>query len=62
MPQLDLAPWFYILIVSWLLLATILPTKLLAHVFTKTPVDSSTAQPKTNNWQWPWFPASSTNS
>nr|YP_010350520.1 ATP synthase F0 subunit 8 [Synagrops philippinensis]UOK10013.1 ATP synthase F0 subunit 8 [Synagrops philippinensis]UVN21645.1 ATP synthase F0 subunit 8 [Synagrops philippinensis] len=54
MPQLDLAPWCFIFIVSWLLLATILPAKMTAHVFPNPPTDNFTSQPKANNWNWSW--------
>nr|YP_009110307.1 ATP synthase F0 subunit 8 [Choerodon schoenleinii]AIX11439.1 ATP synthase subunit 8 [Choerodon schoenleinii]AWW89568.1 ATP synthase F0 subunit 8 [Choerodon schoenleinii] len=54
MPQLNPAPWFAILVFTWLVFLTILPRKVLAHSFTNEPTAQSTEKPKTEPWNWPW--------
>nr|BAK42424.1 ATPase subunit 8 [Helogenes marmoratus] len=54
MPQLIPAPWFAILLFSWLILATTPPSKIMHHTFPNvlTPPTAKTLnQP---NWSWPW--------
>uniref|UniRef100_I2CM72 ATP synthase complex subunit 8 n=2 Tax=Triportheus TaxID=42553 RepID=I2CM72_9TELE len=55
MPQLNPAPWFAILIFSWLVFLTIIPSKVLKHTFNNEPKALSTAKPKTEPWNWPWY-------
>nr|WNH37002.1 ATP synthase F0 subunit 8 [Erotelis smaragdus] len=54
MPQLNPAPWLMILLFSWLIFLTILPTKIMAHTFPNEPALQSTQVPKTEPWFWPW--------
>nr|AEL33263.1 ATPase8 [Semaprochilodus kneri]AEL33266.1 ATPase8 [Semaprochilodus insignis] len=54
MPQLNPAPWFAILVFSWLVFLTIIPSKVLKHTFTNEPTALSTEKPKTDPWNWPW--------
>nr|ABB30146.1 ATPase 8 [Mogurnda thermophila]AHA42987.1 ATP synthase F0 subunit 8 [Mogurnda thermophila] len=54
MPQLNPAPWFAILVFSWLVFLTILPPKVLTHTFPNEPMPQSTKTPKTEPWTWPW--------
>uniref|UniRef100_UPI0030032A9E ATP synthase F0 subunit 8 n=1 Tax=Coptodon camerunensis TaxID=1628151 RepID=UPI0030032A9E len=54
MPQLNPAPWFAILIFSWLVFLTVIPPKVLAHTFPYDPALQSTEKPKTDPWTWPW--------
>nr|AEL32707.1 ATPase8 [Prochilodus lineatus]AEL32715.1 ATPase8 [Prochilodus lineatus] len=54
MPQLNPAPWFAILVFSWLVFLTIIPSKVLKHPFTNEPTALSTEKPKTEPWNWPW--------
>nr|YP_009685586.1 ATP synthase F0 subunit 8 [Scriptaphyosemion bertholdi]QDT76382.1 ATP synthase F0 subunit 8 [Scriptaphyosemion bertholdi] len=54
MPQLDPAPWFYILVISWLVFITFIPSKVLAHQVHNDPNAQSTEKPMTNPWNWPW--------
>nr|AAP75223.1 ATP synthase 8 [Chromis chrysura]AAP75225.1 ATP synthase 8 [Chromis chrysura]QUJ18247.1 ATP synthase protein 8 [Chromis chrysura] len=54
MPQLYPAPWFTILMFSWLVFLTILPPKILAHIFPNEPTPQSTEKPQTDPWYWPW--------
>nr|WNH24295.1 ATP synthase F0 subunit 8 [Ogilbia cayorum] len=55
MPQLNPAPWFTILIFSWLIFLTLIPPKMLAHTFTNMPAPQSTKEHKTEPWNWPWY-------
>nr|YP_010956709.1 ATP synthase F0 subunit 8 [Xenoconger fryeri]WMY89802.1 ATP synthase F0 subunit 8 [Xenoconger fryeri] len=61
MPQLNPAPWFMILLFSWLIFLAIIPTKVMAHTFNNEPNLQATKKPKTAPWDWPWQ-TSSTNS
>nr|WNH18985.1 ATP synthase F0 subunit 8 [Hemiramphus balao] len=54
MPQLNPAPWFTILILSWLIFLTIIPPKVLAHSFPNEPTPQSAKLPETKSWTWPW--------
>nr|YP_010956319.1 ATP synthase F0 subunit 8 [Astronesthes nigroides]WMY89412.1 ATP synthase F0 subunit 8 [Astronesthes nigroides] len=53
MPQLNPAPWFAILVFSWLIFLTVIPPKVLAHTFPNEPT-IDTEQTKTESWNWPW--------
>nr|YP_010390218.1 ATP synthase F0 subunit 8 [Upeneus japonicus]UPV69474.1 ATP synthase F0 subunit 8 [Upeneus japonicus]BAO84658.1 ATPase subunit 8 [Upeneus japonicus] len=52
MPQLDPAPWFNIFALSWAILLTIMPPKVLAHTFPGEPTAQSAEAPKTTPWNW----------
>uniref|UniRef100_UPI0030FE9CC6 ATP synthase F0 subunit 8 n=1 Tax=Astroscopus sexspinosus TaxID=3127373 RepID=UPI0030FE9CC6 len=54
MPQLNPTPWFATLLFSWFVLLTIIPPKVLTHVFPNklTPGDKKTTQ--VHNWNWTW--------
>nr|WNH21768.1 ATP synthase F0 subunit 8 [Gillellus greyae] len=54
MPQLNPAPWFAILVFSWLIFLTIIPPKVLAHQFPNEPASMASEKPKTEAWNWPW--------
>nr|BBH37023.1 ATPase subunit 8 [Valenciennea longipinnis]BBH37036.1 ATPase subunit 8 [Valenciennea longipinnis] len=54
MPQLNPAPWFAILVFSWLVFLTIVVPKTLSHTFPNEPAPKSTQVPKTEPWNWPW--------
>nr|YP_003457113.1 ATP synthase F0 subunit 8 [Lophiodes caulinaris]BAI76959.1 ATPase subunit 8 [Lophiodes caulinaris] len=54
MPQLDPAPWLLILVFSWLVFLTILPSKVMAHIFPNGLTLQSMKKTKTNPWIWPW--------
>nr|NP_443298.1 ATP synthase F0 subunit 8 [Lampris guttatus]WNH24398.1 ATP synthase F0 subunit 8 [Lampris guttatus]BAB70096.1 ATPase subunit 8 [Lampris guttatus] len=54
MPQLDPAPWFYILAYSWLVFLTILPAKTTTHIFPNNPAPEDPKKPTTQPWAWPW--------
>nr|YP_010956735.1 ATP synthase F0 subunit 8 [Ctenogobius saepepallens]WMY89841.1 ATP synthase F0 subunit 8 [Ctenogobius saepepallens]WNH22977.1 ATP synthase F0 subunit 8 [Ctenogobius boleosoma] len=54
MPQLNPAPWFAILVFSWLVFLTIVVPKVLNHTFPNDPTPQSTQIAKTDPWTWPW--------
>nr|YP_003345402.1 ATP synthase F0 subunit 8 [Ariosoma shiroanago]BAI53410.1 ATPase subunit 8 [Ariosoma shiroanago] len=54
MPQLNPAPWFVIMVFSWIVFLTILPTKVLAHHFINNPNPKTTKKPKKEPWNWTW--------
>nr|AMO26102.1 ATP synthase F0 subunit 8 [Acanthurus nigrofuscus]WCJ44971.1 ATP synthase F0 subunit 8 [Acanthurus nigrofuscus] len=54
MPQLNPAPWFAILVFSWLVFLTVLPPKVLAHSSPNEPVAQSMEKLKTEPWTWSW--------
>nr|NP_443246.1 ATP synthase F0 subunit 8 [Harpadon microchir]BAB70031.1 ATPase subunit 8 [Harpadon microchir] len=54
MPQLNPAPWFAILVFSWLVFLVILPSKVLNHIFPNDPTTKSTEKTKPEPWNWPW--------
>nr|YP_010154907.1 ATP synthase F0 subunit 8 [Glossogobius aureus]QQX28250.1 ATP synthase F0 subunit 8 [Glossogobius aureus] len=54
MPQLNPAPWFPILILSWLVFLILVKPKVLSHTFPNEPAAQSSQAPKTEPWTWPW--------
>nr|QUJ18186.1 ATP synthase protein 8 [Diplectrum formosum] len=54
MPQLNPAPWFAILVFTWLVFLTVVPPKVMNHTFPNEPSPQSTQMPKTESWTWPW--------
>nr|UDN38887.1 ATP synthase F0 subunit 8 [Traccatichthys pulcher] len=54
MPQLNPAPWFAILVFSWLVFLTIIPTKVMSHITPNEPTILDSEKHKTESWDWPW--------
>ncbi|YP_004300501.1 ATP synthase F0 subunit 8 (mitochondrion) [Osmerus mordax] len=54
MPQLNPAPWFAILVFSWLVFLTCYPPKVLGHVFSNEPTVQSAEKANPESWNWPW--------
>nr|BAK41983.1 ATPase subunit 8 [Gymnorhamphichthys sp. NM-2010] len=54
MPQLNPSPWFAILLFSWLILLTIIPSKVMNHTFPNELSALTTEKPQINHWTWPW--------
>nr|ABO38940.1 ATPase subunit 8 [Ariopsis seemanni]ABO38942.1 ATPase subunit 8 [Ariopsis seemanni]ABO38944.1 ATPase subunit 8 [Ariopsis sp. RB-2009]ABO38946.1 ATPase subunit 8 [Ariopsis sp. RB-2009]ACN11629.1 ATP synthase subunit 8 [Ariopsis sp. RB-2009] len=54
MPQLNPAPWFAILVFSWLIFLTVIPPKILNHTFTNDIPTLSPENLKSDTWNWPW--------
>nr|NP_795824.1 ATP synthase F0 subunit 8 [Retropinna retropinna]BAC58229.1 ATPase subunits 8 [Retropinna retropinna] len=55
MPQLNPAPWFAILVFSWVIFLTVIPPKVLGHIFTHEPTVSSSEETNPVSWTWPWL-------
>nr|WRM53584.1 ATP synthase F0 subunit 8 [Rubricatochromis lifalili] len=55
MPQLNLSPWFTIMIFSWLLFSAAIPPKLIAHAFPDHPAFQLPGGAEPLHWAWPWF-------
>nr|ALD51162.1 ATP synthase F0 subunit 8 [Sander canadensis]ALD51175.1 ATP synthase F0 subunit 8 [Sander canadensis]QBY36370.1 ATP synthase F0 subunit 8 [Sander canadensis] len=54
MPQLNPAPWFAILVFTWLVFLTIIPTKVMAHTYPNEPTTQSTEKSRKEPWTWSW--------
>nr|YP_009058350.1 ATP synthase F0 subunit 8 [Percilia irwini]QHD18588.1 ATPase subunit 8 [Percilia gillissi]QHD18601.1 ATPase subunit 8 [Percilia irwini]BAP40353.1 ATPase subunit 8 [Percilia irwini]BBU25804.1 ATPase subunit 8 [Percilia irwini] len=54
MPQLNPAPWFMILILTWIILLVMMTPKVLAHLSPNNPSPSATEKAKTEPWHWTW--------
>nr|UMB50732.1 ATP synthase F0 subunit 8 [Schilbe cf. yangambianus FDBS-2022] len=54
MPQLSPSPWFAILMFSWLIFLTVLPTKVMNHTFTNEIMALNPGNLKSGTWNWPW--------
>nr|UZC54707.1 ATP synthase subunit 8 [Monopterus albus] len=54
MPQLNPAPWFYILALSWAVLLLIVPQKVVTLVYLNDPNTKTTVVIQTQSWYWPW--------
>nr|YP_009128533.1 ATP synthase F0 subunit 8 [Sinobdella sinensis]YP_009154857.1 ATP synthase F0 subunit 8 [Macrognathus aculeatus]AHA12484.1 ATP synthase F0 subunit 8 [Macrognathus aculeatus]AJP76440.1 ATP synthase F0 subunit 8 [Sinobdella sinensis]ALK27140.1 ATP synthase F0 subunit 8 [Macrognathus aculeatus]QVY58587.1 ATP synthase F0 subunit 8 [Sinobdella sinensis] len=55
MPQLNPAPWFAILIFSWLIFLTIITTKTTTHTYPNELSPQDKKAFKTESWNWPWY-------
>nr|YP_009348700.1 ATPase subunit 8 [Acrocheilus alutaceus]BAW88149.1 ATPase subunit 8 [Acrocheilus alutaceus] len=54
MPQLNPSPWFAILVFSWVVFLTVIPTKVLNHTAPNEPTPMNEEKHKTEPWNWPW--------
>nr|AAP41237.1 ATPase subunit 8 [Strongylura hubbsi] len=54
MPQLNPAPWFAILLITWLVFLIIIPPKIMAHSFPNDFNPQNKENIKTEIWTWPW--------
>nr|QXU60012.1 ATP synthase F0 subunit 8 [Coturnix ypsilophora] len=54
MPQLNPAPWFTILLMTWFTFSFLIQPKLLAFTPTNSPSNKATATTKPTPWTWPW--------
>nr|YP_008593708.1 ATP synthase F0 subunit 8 [Benthodesmus tenuis]BAN83728.1 ATPase subunit 8 [Benthodesmus tenuis] len=54
MPQLNRAPWFASLALTWLVFLVIVSPKIITHIFSKSPTPLSTEKPKQRIWTWLW--------
>nr|YP_010235102.1 ATP synthase F0 subunit 8 [Treron curvirostra]QTC30674.1 ATP synthase F0 subunit 8 [Treron curvirostra] len=54
MPQLNPSPWFFTLLLSWLVFSLIIQPKLLSFTPTNPPSNKLLLTTKTTPWTWPW--------
>nr|YP_009235313.1 ATPase subunit 8 [Acrossocheilus paradoxus]AMD11921.1 ATPase subunit 8 [Acrossocheilus paradoxus] len=54
MPQVKPGPWFIILVLSWLIFSTIMPTKILSHTTPNEPTRVSAEMHKSDKCEWAW--------
>nr|YP_008144938.1 ATP synthase F0 subunit 8 [Eleutheronema tetradactylum]AGO20433.1 ATPase subunit 8 [Eleutheronema tetradactylum]AMZ79610.1 ATP synthase F0 subunit 8 [Eleutheronema tetradactylum] len=54
MPQLNPAPWLYILIASWVILLTVVFPKTLNYTLPNEPTLQSVDKEKQDSWLWSW--------
>nr|YP_008758450.1 ATP synthase F0 subunit 8 [Notorynchus cepedianus]BAO02730.1 ATP synthase F0 subunit 8 [Notorynchus cepedianus] len=54
MPQLNPHPWFIILMFSWMIFLSIMPKKIMHHLFNDNPMPKNIKKPKPEPWNWPW--------
>nr|YP_009685508.1 ATP synthase F0 subunit 8 [Pachypanchax playfairii]QDS02600.1 ATP synthase F0 subunit 8 [Pachypanchax playfairii]UPT34500.1 ATP synthase F0 subunit 8 [Pachypanchax playfairii] len=54
MPQLNPAPWFMLMIFSWLVFTTVIPPKVMGHAFPNDAAPKTTKKTETSPWNWPW--------
>nr|YP_009178168.1 ATP synthase F0 subunit 8 [Meda fulgida]AJW75459.1 ATP synthase F0 subunit 8 [Meda fulgida] len=54
MPQLNPSPWFAILVFTWIIFLTIVPTKVLNHLTPNGLVLVEEEEYKNKYWNWPW--------
>nr|YP_007316809.1 ATP synthase F0 subunit 8 [Pelodytes cf. punctatus II-2011]AEC33166.1 ATP synthase F0 subunit 8 [Pelodytes cf. punctatus II-2011]AGN71397.1 ATP synthase F0 subunit 8 [Pelodytes ibericus] len=54
MPQLNPAPWFVILLFSWMVFLIIMAPKIYNHKFPNEPSLTTSKKPETSHWIWPW--------
>nr|QNQ64839.1 ATP synthase F0 subunit 8 [Plestiodon liui] len=55
MPQLNPAPWFLILLLSWTVLLLIFKTKILMSAPHSAPLTPDLLAHRTAPWTWPWI-------
>nr|BBC54733.1 ATPase subunit-8 [Candidia barbata] len=54
MPQLNPDPWFAVLVFSWVIFLTVIPTKILSHITPNEPTPMNGKKHKAEPWDWPW--------
>nr|ARU09772.1 ATP synthase subunit 8 [Eleutheronema tetradactylum]QVT11302.1 ATP synthase F0 subunit 8 [Eleutheronema rhadinum]ARU09774.1 ATP synthase subunit 8 [Eleutheronema tetradactylum]ARU09776.1 ATP synthase subunit 8 [Eleutheronema tetradactylum]ARU09778.1 ATP synthase subunit 8 [Eleutheronema tetradactylum] len=55
MPQLNPAPWLYILVTSWIILLIVVLPKILDFIIPNELTLQSANKVKQDSWLWPWF-------
>nr|UGV21535.1 ATP synthase F0 subunit 8 [Microhyla achatina] len=53
MPQLIPDPWFFIFLLSWLIVTILAPQKILNHTILNEP-SSQSSKTSHKTWTWPW--------
>nr|YP_009107918.1 ATP synthase F0 subunit 8 [Melamprosops phaeosoma]AIU45212.1 ATP synthase F0 subunit 8 [Melamprosops phaeosoma] len=54
MPQLNPAPWLFIMIISWFTFSLIIQPKILTFVSMNPLSNKPPIAPSTTPWTWPW--------
>nr|UFK27569.1 ATP synthase F0 subunit 8 [Elanus caeruleus] len=54
MPQLNPAPWFFTMLLSWLTFTLIIQPKLLHLIPINTPSNKPAPTTVNPSWNWPW--------
>nr|USF14404.1 ATP synthase subunit 8 [Hirundo rustica rustica]USF15613.1 ATP synthase subunit 8 [Hirundo rustica rustica]USF15652.1 ATP synthase subunit 8 [Hirundo rustica rustica] len=54
MPQLNPAPWFFIMLISWLTFSLIIQAKIMTFLSMNPPSNKALTPPTTSPWTWPW--------
>nr|YP_220645.1 ATP synthase F0 subunit 8 [Latimeria menadoensis]ACX31753.1 ATP synthase F0 subunit 8 [Latimeria menadoensis]BAD90820.1 ATPase subunits 8 [Latimeria menadoensis] len=54
MPQLNPSPWLLILLFSWFIFLTMLPSKTQLHTFPNMPSTQNMCKQEPEPWTWPW--------
>nr|YP_001491504.1 ATP synthase F0 subunit 8 [Chaetodontoplus septentrionalis]BAF80419.1 ATPase subunit 8 [Chaetodontoplus septentrionalis] len=55
MPQLNPRPWMAILMFTWVVFLTVIPTKIIEHCFPNEQIDSAPMFSEPDTWLWPWL-------
>nr|YP_009991808.1 ATP synthase F0 subunit 8 [Centropus unirufus]QNN84669.1 ATP synthase F0 subunit 8 [Centropus unirufus] len=55
MPQLNPAPWFFIMTLTWFTFMFMIQPKLLSFTQHNLPSNKITSSTKTTSWTWPWI-------
>nr|ADW93562.1 ATPase 8 [Brachymeles samarensis] len=54
MPQLNPSPWFFILLLSWMVVLTTFKTKVVTSTPHSLPTLPDLTTTHTTSWNWPW--------
>nr|QUJ18300.1 ATP synthase protein 8 [Chromis vanderbilti] len=54
MPQLNPAPWFYIMVLAWTAFLVCVPHKVIAFSYSIDSSTPSSDEQEKLNWNWPW--------
>nr|CAI84808.1 ATPase subunit 8 [Lampetra fluviatilis] len=54
MPQLEPAPWFFMLTVSWLIILLLIMPTIMFYQTQNTVFVQQATKPKQPTWTWPW--------
>nr|WNH20520.1 ATP synthase F0 subunit 8 [Taenianotus triacanthus] len=54
MPQLNPKPWLMVLLLSWTCFLTLVPLKVIGHLFPNPNTSRSAVKKVKDRWTWPW--------
>nr|AZZ71603.1 ATP synthase F0 subunit 8 [Holbrookia lacerata]AZZ71668.1 ATP synthase F0 subunit 8 [Holbrookia lacerata] len=55
MPQLNPSPWFFILLMTWLMLMVAYMNKTLSLFYPNPPTNHQSKEKHLTPWTWPWY-------